>query len=96
LDDAVVPGALAIYLDVGDCLDTGEEYLGNFDTVDGCAEQVINKGGKFFTYSSNDGSCYWEFTPTEDCPAGLSGTYWLFYKVSDSGGSSDGDYYIVP
>ena len=50
-----------------------KKHLGNFPTVDKCAEATIKANAKYFAYGkgSSRGECFREDTKSADCPEGF-------------------------
>ena len=58
--------------------------IGNFPTLDDCAQACENKAGcKFFLYGIGniDGECFQEFTSTAKCPEGFRPDSYNFYEL---------------
>ena len=48
-----------------------------------CSERENRLGGKFFIYGKGGkaGSCWWETTPSRDCPEGWEEDAYDFYEI---------------
>ena len=60
-----------------------DKHLGNFPTVEKCAEACKKFDGcKFFVYGKGPqrGECFYEFTKSADCPEGFRKGHYDFYS----------------